>query len=150
MLRKIKNSKFLLVHLILLVCVCLFPLYRMVTSALPQIFSGCFLHDRLFLYCPMCGGTRAVNALLHLDILSALRYNAIVAITLPTLLAVDVVLWIRFFQKKEPLIRYVHWVWIVFSVALVLFFLLRNYLMIVHGVDTIGDLVAFWDVLMGR
>ena len=98
----------------------------------------------------MCGGTRAVNALLHLDILSALRYNAIVAITLPTLLAVDVVLWIRFFQKKEPLIRYVHWVWIVFSVALVLFFLLRNYLMIVHGVDTIGDLVAFWDVLMGR
>lgn len=42
----------------------------------------CFLNKALGIYCPGCGNTRAVIALLHGDILLSLRQNATVAVAL--------------------------------------------------------------------
>ncbi len=35
----------------------------------------CIFYTELHLYCPACGNTRSVTALLHGDLLSAMRYN---------------------------------------------------------------------------
>jgi hypothetical protein len=39
------------------------------------------------------------------------------------------------------------WCWIAACVALVAYFILRNLLMIVFGIDPTGDLVYFWDAM---
>ena len=40
----------------------------------------CALLETFHIYCPGCGGTRALFALFHFDILSSLRYNPILIV----------------------------------------------------------------------
>ena len=40
-------------------------------------------HEITGLYCPGCGGTRAIASLLKLDFYQALRYNLIITISIP-------------------------------------------------------------------
>lgn len=56
----------------------------MVQAGVLDRFGGlppCVLHSRTGLYCPGCGGTRAVIALLHGHILASLYYHPIVVYT---------------------------------------------------------------------
>lgn len=41
----------------------------------------CFILKYFHIYCPACGGTRAIQALFHLDIASSLKYNPLVIYT---------------------------------------------------------------------
>lgn len=56
-------------------------LYRF-NPALYSIYPRCQFHRLTGLNCPGCGGTRAVYALLHGDLLAALRDNALVVLGL--------------------------------------------------------------------
>lgn len=42
-----------------------------------HFFPRCMFHQLTGLQCPGCGGTRALHALLHGDLRTALRYNAL-------------------------------------------------------------------------
>jgi hypothetical protein len=44
--------------------------------------GGCMLHNVTGYYCPGCGGTRAVDALLRGNLLLSLRYHPVVVYTL--------------------------------------------------------------------
>ncbi len=142
-----RHRAFLISHMILLCGILLFPFYRFISGTVQSLFTGCFLHDFFFLYCPVCGGTRAVSALFRLDIVGALSYNAFVTALLLYLLVIDIFAWVRYFQRKSRLFCIPRRVWIVWLVSFVLFFLLRNYLMIWHGIDFTGDLGDFWNFI---
>lgn len=144
MTRKKEYWLFFGLHAVLLLAVLCFPLYRYLTDLLPPILTGCVLHDRFFLYCPVCGGTRAVEALLHFDLLGALTYNLFVTVTLLGVLGLDIAAWVRLFQKKNLFFRLPGWIWIAFAVFLALYFIGRNALMIAFGFDPTGDLWPFW------
>ncbi|MBQ8310686.1 MAG: DUF2752 domain-containing protein [Clostridia bacterium] len=141
---RIRHPLFLLCHLIIMLGAILMPVYRALIALLPSQLFGCALHDVLFLYCPMCGGTRAVEALLHLDPWGAMCANAYVTVLLFVAVIADAVAWMRYFRKQEPLLRIPAWGWIAFAVTLSVWFVLRNYLMIAYGIDPTGDLGAFW------
>ena len=47
------------------------------------------------LQCPGCGSQRAIHALLHLDIMAALHYNALLVLSLPLILALLYAEWKR-------------------------------------------------------
>ena len=145
-LQQLRHPQFLMLHAAALIGALILPLYMKVASWLSSLFGGCIMH-RFFIYCPMCGGTRAVAALVRFDFLAAWNYNAFVVLLAFVVFALDVWAWVRYAQKKEPLIVLPRWSWIAFVVALVAFFILRNVLMIFFGIDPTGDLVYFWDAL---
>ena len=147
MKERTRRLVFVLCHAGLLLCVPLFFLYRFVVDLLPKGMSGCILHDYLFLYCPLCGGTRAIEALLRFDLLAAVSHNALVVLCFALFLVVDAIAWVRFAKRRYPLIRIPTWGWIALAVSLVGFGILRNYLMIAHGIDPLGDLGALWRAL---
>lgn len=144
--RKKAWQYYLLIHAGLLVLVLLFPLYRRVLALLPSAFGGCLVHDLFFLYCPLCGGTRAVSAILRLDFAAAFAHNALVVILILLILVLDLWVLIRLLRGNTARLRLPKRSWIVLLVILLAYAVLRNYLMIAHGIDPVGDLGAFWKV----
>lgn len=147
MINKKSGKIYLLVHACLLTLLFLFPLYRIVAERIASPLMGCLIHDRFFLYCPLCGGTRAVSALLRFDLAAAFANNAFVVILVFLALALDVWALIRLLRGHRNLLPLPGWVWIVLAVAMILYAVLRNYLMIAHGIDPVGDLGVFWKAL---
>ena len=140
-----RRMLYLVIHAALLVGILLFPLYREIASRLSRFVSGCMLHDFCFLYCPLCGGTRAVAALLHLNLGEALRYNAFVVLAVLSVIVMDTVALVRLIRKKERLLPLPSWSWIPYVVLLLVYTILRNYLMVAHGYDPTGDLGFIWN-----
>lgn len=136
-----------LIHIGIVLLLRFFPLYRRISSSLSTIFSSCVLHDYLFLYCPMCGGTRAVEALLHLEFAKAFSYNPLAMVGLLVALVLDGIFLVRILKKKEPIFVIKEWMWITFAAVLLLYGVLRNYLMIRYGYDPLGDLGPIWQIL---
>ena len=145
--RKARN-RFLWIHALVLAAALSLPLYRWVMSIIPPRFTGCFLHDYLFLYCPTCGGTRALEALLRFQLLDAVKYNLFVVLLCLSVLVIDVRALVRLLRGEKRLYVISGKAWVIFAVCLVLYFVLRNYLMIAHGIDPVGDLGAIWRARM--
>lgn len=145
MIQKKSGKIYLLVHIALLAAILAFPLYRAVAQRISTVFTGCLIHDRFFLYCPLCGGTRAVSSLLRLEIAEAFSYNAFVVLLVIVAIGLDVWAFVRLLRGHTNLLPLPGWIWIVFAVLLILYGVLRNYLMIARGVDPVGDLGVFWN-----
>ena len=141
---------FIIIHAVVAGLICLFPLYRSVMEWIPSSLSGCWMHDKLYLYCATCGGTRVVEALLHFDLLRALELNSFVVLSFALTLTLDVIAWVRFFRKRNPFFPLPKSVWIPWVVVALVYPTLRNILMIAFGIDPTGDLVGFWNGIMGR
>ncbi len=143
------RKRFLWIQAALLLAALGFPLYRYLTGLTPDFLSGCLFHDYLFLYCPLCGGTRAVSELLRLHLVSAFSYNALVVLLVGILLVADLIAWIRFLARREPILRIPRYTWVLLLILLFSYAILRNYLMIAYGMDPLGDLVGFWNAIRG-
>ncbi len=148
---KTPKRQFLTVHLALVAMILLFlitvPFLR---RSLPELAKSCFVHDYLFLYCPMCGGTRATEALLRLDFGTAFSMNAYVTVLFFVFLGMDITALVRLLRKKDHIFRFPVWIWITLGAGMLAFGAVRNYLMIAHGYDSIGDLAPLWRALTNR
>lgn len=71
-----------------IVAIALLCLYILVDPATSRFVPKCPFHYLTGLDCPACGVQRAAHALLHGDIVTALRYNYFLAISIPYLIAV--------------------------------------------------------------
>ncbi|HSP13812.1 MAG TPA: DUF2752 domain-containing protein [Thermoanaerobaculia bacterium] len=60
----------------------LFAVYAF-DPATASFFPRCMFHQLTGLQCPGCGGTRALHALLHGNVIEALRFNAFLVMTGP-------------------------------------------------------------------
>ncbi len=139
-----KGKVYLWIHVAIVAVCLLFPLYRYVMRLIPRNWLGCFVHDVLFLYCPLCGGTRAVASLLRFDLIGAFQCNAYVTLLVVVLLVLDILALVRLMQGKDRLLPVRRWLWILLIILLPLYCILRNYLMIAHGIDPVGDLGVIW------
>ena len=105
---------------------------------------GCIMHDWLHLYCPFCGGTRAIGYLLRLDVVNAWRCHPLVVLFAPGGLVLDAIAWERVIRDR-PLFSLPGWIgWGMLGLFFA-FGILRNYLMLTFGIDPIGDLGCFWN-----
>ncbi len=101
----------------------------------------CRVAATLHLYCPGCGGSRAVFALCKGKILSSLRYYAPVPIAALLLLISDLRMALFLLKKGSfPSRRFGYTCMIVCLSAVMLQFLLRNVLLF-FGMDLLGDIL---------
>ena len=92
------------------------------------------------LYCPGCGLTRATEALLRGQIVSAFAAHPFAPLGVLTVLYYEVTLFLAARGKGRPSAAPA----VAFAIGLVGFFLLRNLLLVFDGVDLLGDLASFW------
>jgi Protein of unknown function (DUF2752) len=93
-----------------------------------DFYPQCPVFRYLHVYCPGCGATRALAALLHLRIAEAVHYNALVVMLVPVLLAYFAVAYWK--ARREEVFTWPHVPALGMTTLLVLtaaFGLLRNF-----------------------
>ncbi len=94
--------------------------------ALVPFIPACFLYRKLHLYCPACGNTRSVSALLNGDITASLQFN----ITPVLILLLATIAYIEFaaasFGRPIRLLPRQLWFYIVLIALMLLYYIARN------------------------
>ena len=97
--------------------------------------SGCGFYELTHLYCPGCGGTRALESLLRFDIISSLKYNAILLPGILLFVYYDVRILKAAYKEDDGYILNNKFIPVlVYTIFVVVNFFLRNALLIC-GVD---------------
>ena len=92
------------------------------------VFLRCPSNYLFGINCPGCGSQRAIHQLLHLDFAEALRYNALIVITLPFLIYIGLVWLYNFVYEEQVRIKIFYnntFVWTLF-IVIILYGVLRN------------------------
>lgn len=145
-LKLIINKKKLIIFSICLLVLILGTRFALlIIPKFPLIFPGCPFAHFFHLYCPGCGGTRAVALLMHLHPIRSFLYHPVV---------IYIVFLLSFFYIKMCiiLIRHpkgkeitIHLGFLWGALALIIaHFLIRNILLILFNFDYIGDLIQYW------
>ena len=106
--------------------------------------STCIMHTLLHIYCPLCGGTRAMVALCQGKLLLSLSYNPVSAYLTAGFLYFDIVAALRIKKGHPTPLSIPKWYWIVGIVIAALVFIVRNTALIGFGMDNLGDLAHYW------
>ena len=144
-----KNQKkligqFFLMNAALVLAAVAFLLIALLKQRVYLPIFECVTYKFFHLYCPLCGGTRAIFALLEFDLISAIKYNSFLFYLALAFIAYDIKACIWAFNGKIDAFVVPKWLVWVTSVLFVAFFIGRNLLMIAWGIDPIGDLVGCW------
>lgn len=105
----------------------LFWLFRDRILTLSYCLPSCLFYRYTGFYCPACGNTRSVRALLQGDVLSALQYNIVPL----TLMILGVLLYGELgtflFGKHKTLLPRKGIFWIIFGILMAIYFVGRNF-----------------------
>lgn len=123
--------------ILLLAAVLFVYLYLLRVWELP--FS-CHIHDRLHIYCPGCGCTRALEELLRLRPIASFLSNPMVLLGGLCAIYYEISL----FRAARHRTRASALPAILYVAAILVFFVIRNILLIAFRVDYLNDLVLFW------
>ena len=99
--------------------------------------SGCLIRNRFHIYCPGCGGTRAVEALLRLQLEQSLYYNPVVILLIIVTVCIVIIRFIESKSGKKHKERML--VYVLFLVLWFTFFVARNVLLLYYGIDMLRD-----------
>jgi hypothetical protein len=95
------------------------------------------------IYCPGCGSTRAVFALLRGDLIASFLYYPTLLLTILLTLYWDTVLVISLIKKNEKINRLAPWwIWLAIPFLILIQWAVRNILFFTSGYDPLGDLTA--------
>lgn len=102
----------------------------------------CRFLSTFHLYCPGCGGTRAVYALLRLDIIASIIYNPMVLLGGLVYIYYNVRAIIAIKNNNEEyFIKQKYMLLPILAVILIVYSIIRNILLF-NGIDLIGDVLG--------
>lgn len=111
----------------------------MVIELLDRIMhADCWFKRRFHIYCPGCGGTRALKALIKLNLWQSLCYNPIAFLFVITELTVVLSYILEKRNKMDSLCKFRIEIRIGLLVLWFVFFSVRN-LLLKSGIDALGD-----------
>lgn len=138
-----KNTKRALIYGNI-IAISILALFVLLSLALKELDIKCVIASNSYMYCPGCGGTRAVFSMLHFDFISALRYNIVVPLIGVLYLYYNIGAIISiikgkegFFNKKQLIPIYV------FIGIVIANFIFRNILLWGFRIDLIGDFIPY-------
>lgn len=110
----------------------------MMIESIRQGQFPCLFHLATGAYCPGCGGTRAMAALLHGDLAASVRFHPLVpylAAAVPALL-----LYWLYGRRRGRKMRNAVWMTVLYAGVLILVvnFLVKNYYLLVRQVDLLA------------
>lgn len=111
-------------------------------ASLINHLGSCDIRDRFKIYCPCCGGTRALKALLQLHIIKSLQYNPIV-ILIMLYVILHFSLWFierKYFYKYKFIKIRVITMYIFFAIW-ILFSVIRNFRVHYFEIDFLGNIL---------
>lgn len=123
-MRPINRNK--LIAIILPILAVLIFLFRTPLLALTAYLPGCFVYQYLHLYCPACGNTRSIAALLHGDLSASIQYNPIPILGLILAFTAYTEFALNSFGKHIRLMPRKLWFYIILILLLMVYFILRN------------------------
>ena len=133
---------YIIVLVFLLLCFCF--VYRTQKWQMTQWVSHKCLFPILFeMYCPGCGGTRALHALMKGNILESLYYHPFVVYVAGIIFYYFFMGIYTFWWKRDGKIyyRYSNWILYMAVVIILVYAIVRNVLLICCDVDWIGDIL---------
>lgn len=93
----------------------------------------CAVNKAFGVYCPGCGLTRAVGAILQLDFVQAFRYNAFSLILIPLIFMIFVTfIWENIFGKISFISKIPTAVWIILFSCFFVYGIVRNFIPILQ------------------
>lgn len=96
----------------------------------------CNFYALTHMYCPGCGGTRAVYSLMRLDIVSSLRYNITVPFGIFVYIYYNIRGYIAAFKNNVSYFENQKYkLCTALAVVLVLNFVIKNLLLVIWGID---------------
>ena len=95
--------------------------------ALSYHLPSCPFYRYTGFYCPACGNTRSVRALLRGDVISSLQYNIVPLILLIFWLLLYGELGTILFGKHKKFLPRKGVFWIVFGILMAIYFVVRNF-----------------------
>ncbi|MCR5655470.1 MAG: DUF2752 domain-containing protein [Lachnospiraceae bacterium] len=144
---KITRKNFIPVLLAPLWAVGIYFLYFHLMQVIPPYLQGCIFHRFTHLYCPGCGGTRAVHLLFTGHPLLSLRAHPVVLFTaVPVLYYYMKCLIVYIKNKNKPECRDGVWIrirlhFLIASLILILvYFVARNILLVRFHIDLLKGL----------
>lgn len=119
--------------------------YILAARSIPRLFLPCGMKVFFHLYCPGCGGTRAVEHLIHFQFVESLQSNPLVLI----MAAISVYYWGKALymlikNKGEAHYRINAGPFLAFLAIMLIFFVVRNILLVHFGVDYLGELAKYY------
>lgn len=87
------------------------------------------------IYCPFCGTTRAIEAIICGRILTAFIYNPAFVIFIPCFIYYDIITFVAIIKEKETLPKIRKWVAITLIAILLAYWIFRNALLLIWGID---------------
>ena len=123
-----RSDAILLLAIIGIMAVILAAAFPFISTTAAGMIPPCFLLTFTGLRCPLCGGTRCVGALVHLNFAKALYYNPMVVVSvlicLYLYIRVAISCCAKEYKPYQPKAGYKAWYFIL--AAYIIFFFIRN------------------------
>lgn len=103
-------------------------IFRDFIMSLASQLGQCMFHAVTGLWCPGCGNTRSVNAMLHGDFILALRNNISIPFTALLLLILYIELIFDISGKPVKILTRKLWVWLIVLALFGVYFIVRNFI----------------------
>ena len=103
---------------------------------------SCAFKSYFGLYCPGCGGSRSLYHFLRFEFFKSFIYYPPIIIGALVILDYDARLIITLIKKSCALTdRFKYYTFILIPISIVINFILRNLLLILFKIDTVGDII---------
>ena len=137
-----------LFYRIMTACLCFGIVFFIIYHFHPFSFSSkspCFMNAVCHLYCPGCGGTRALYAMLTGHLIVSLRCNPLVMYMVFLFLYYYIGTTLSVRNKGRKIYFKPGWWMLVVLVGLLFWtFILRNILAVTWGIDYLGEVARWW------
>lgn len=136
---------FSIINLTLVFGILYFILYKTLSFEVTFTFMPCILHDIVHIYCPGCGGTRALVALLNFNFIESFLSNPLVIFILIIFSYFYFGILITILKNNgKQYFKFGNW--IIYGLVIILIFtgIIRNIIMVFNGYDYLGDLYRYW------